>query len=137
MDNLPVRMLLVEDSPTDQKLIQLWLGRSNEIEVVHTVSDGGDALEWLDDGGWDGSSPRSPVVLLDLHLPRVSGFEVLRTIRASDKLADLPVIVMAGGIDKEEALELGANLVIAKPCDAEGFQQLVETVEQFASEQGL
>ena len=72
------------------------------------------------------------MVLLDLGLPKVDGLEVLRRIRAHPRLKYVPVIVFTSEArerERCEALDIGANLFIAKPNDAKTFVQLVRWIE--------
>ena len=85
------------------------------VKIAH-VKDGEEAVEYL------AQNQRSPescdVVLLDLNLPRLSGFEVLEHIRSSDELKGLPVVIMSGSTNVDEidrCYQAGANSYICKP----------------------
>lgn len=130
----PIIMLLVEDSLAEQRLVQHWFRGSPVIGSVPAVSDGDHALAWLrgDDGYRE--RPRPDLVLLDVNLPRVGGFEVLDELRRQNLLESIPVIIMTASCserDQRRAVELGARLVISKPCDADEFVAMVQSVERF------
>jgi CheY-like chemotaxis protein len=130
----PVIMLLVEDSLAEQRLVQHWFRGSALIGSVPAVADGDHALAWLrgDDGYHE--RPRPDLLLLDVNLPRVGGFEVLTELRKQNLLASIPVIIMSASCsekDKRRALELGASLVISKPSDADEFVAMVQSIERF------
>jgi CheY-like chemotaxis protein len=128
--HLPNRpILLVEDEETDVQLFLQALeqaGAKTEVKVVRTTQE---ALDYLKrDGPFADrrSFPLPRLVVLDLKLPDVSGFEVLRQIRADPALHGLRVAVLSGTLDQSDATKayrLGANSFIVKPL---GFTQLVE-----------
>jgi CheY-like chemotaxis protein len=126
-------ILLVEDNPDDQALAIRALKRhniGNEIMVAH---DGVEALEYLFGTGTYADrdiSIRPTVVLLDLKLPRVDGFEVLRRIREHDSTKLLPVVVLTTSSEEQDLLNsysLGCNSYIRKPVD---FLQFSEAIRQ-------
>lgn len=125
-------ILLVEDNPDDEELTLLAFeqnGISNPIAVAH---DGAEALELLFGAdppeGRDGALPA--VVLLDLKLPKVDGFEVLRRIRADERTRFLPVVVLTSSRQDEDLVAsytLGCNSYVRKPVD---FAEFLEAVRQ-------
>jgi len=106
------RMLLVDDSVSVRRVVSRMLERAGY--VVVTASDGYDALELLrNDSDFD-------VILTDLEMPRVSGYELLEEVRRRFETADIPVIVMttrAGEKHQQLAFELGATDYFSKPVD--------------------
>jgi CheY-like chemotaxis protein len=133
----PVVMLLVEDSLAEQRLVQHWFRGSAVVSSVPAVADGDHALAWLRGDDAYRERPRPDLLLLDVNLPRVSGFEVLAELREQNLLDSVPVIIMSASCserDKRRALELGASLVISKPCDAEEFISMVQSIERFVED---
>jgi CheY-like chemotaxis protein len=115
-------VLLVEDDTEDVALTLRALGKHNLANRVHVSRDGAEALEYLR------SAERPSVVLLDLKLPKVTGLEVLRTIREDPRLATLPVVVLTSSSEEPDvrrAYALGVNSYIVKPVD---FDQFVKAV---------
>ncbi len=110
-----LRILLVEDNPADAQMLRTALGKAGmQAELTH-VKDGQEALEYL---ARDQNLAACDVVLLDLNLPRLSGFEVLEHIRRSEQLKKLPVVIMSGSTNIEEidrCYQAGANSYICKP----------------------
>jgi chemotaxis family two-component system response regulator Rcp1 len=141
--NVPV-ILLVEDSPADVQIMQRALresGLSVEMIVVH---DGQEAVDYLlRSGKYDGAASgwRTPsLVLLDLHLPRLSGSEVLRRLRGSEAMRTVPVIVFstsAAAEDVHEAYAAGANTFIQKPRDFGRFLEVLQTIKSYWLETAL
>jgi len=114
-------ILHVDDNPDDQDLISAVLG-PHAVDVV-TVADGEAAIEFLH-GRAAGASPVA-CVLLDLHLPKLDGFAVLRSIRADPRTADLPVVIFSSSGtqgDLERGMRLGCDRFIWKSADLGGFE---------------
>jgi len=130
-------ILLVEDNASDEKLALLAFKRC---EVPHTIvvaRDGADALDYVfATGKHAGRDPaaRPAVVLLDLKLPRVSGHDVLRRIRASPDTQLLPVVVLTASREQEDILRsyaYGANAYLRKPVDFSEFASAVQALRAF------
>jgi two-component system response regulator len=129
-----VRVLLVEDSPDDAELMKEAL-KDSFLEIrVTVVEDGADAVDYLRRQGRFAAVPRPDLILLDLHLPRKNGHEVLEEIKQDSELRRIPVVVMTGS-DKETdilgAYDLHANCCVCKPADQEQFAQAVKKIERF------
>jgi two-component system, response regulator len=129
-------ILLVEDNPDDRELALLAFkgcGISNE---VVTCNDGEQALDYLFGlGAYAGRDTRilPRVVLLDLKLPKVDGFETLRRVRANDATRLLPVVVLTTSTEEKDMLEcyrLGANSCVCKPVD---FSRFTEVAREMAA----
>ena len=127
----PVDILLVEDTPADVQLTMHVFQKYNISNRVEIVEDGAEALDFLfHTGAYADRDERPKVVLLDLKLPRVSGLEVLRQIRADPRTRKLPVVILTSSredVDIEKCYELGVNSYIVKPVD---FAQFGESVRQ-------
>ena len=128
-----VTILLVEDEPNDVVLTQIALRKIIPGVSLPVVSDGIQAVEYLKGSGpyADLSAyPFPDVVLLDLNLPHLDGFEVLHWIRQQPELKLLPVIGLTGSLRSEDtklACEAGANVCVLK---SQGFRRLAELVMQ-------
>ena len=129
-------ILVVEDNLADAKLTSKLLGRCESVdpERVHIVDNGAAALEHLRARGPWNERRRPGLVFLDLNIPKISGLELLRTIRGDDQLKGVPVIVLSSSADHgdvERAYELHVNAYVRKPVDLVGFQDLMHSVERF------
>ena len=128
-----VDILLVEDSADDVELTLHAFKRARFANRVHVVRDGAEALDYIFSKGKyaaQQSLERPHVVLLDLKLPKVSGLEVLRCMKADKQTSKIPVIILTVSDDSHDITEcrrLGAENYIVKPVD---FQRLSEVTPQ-------
>src|ERR1043166_1856946 len=130
----PVRVLLVEDSPDDADLMTTALHDSDlEMRVTH-LEDGESAVAFLRRQGAFADALRPDLILLDLHLPRMNGTDVLKEIKHDPDLLRIPVIVITSA-DKEkvfvEAYDQHANCCVSKPVDQEEYRLAVKKIEHF------
>lgn len=127
-------ILLVEDNPDDQILTRRALEKNNIREQVVVAGDGAEALDFLFCSG--DQSGRNPdilprLVLLDLKLPGIDGFEVLRRIRQNARTKLLPVVILTTSNEERDRLNgyvLGANSFIRKPLEFDRFTEAIRQV---------
>ncbi|WP_255171071.1 response regulator [Natrononativus amylolyticus] len=127
-------ILLVEDNPGDVRLIEDAFSQGSTNSTLHVVTDGKQALDFLNRQGSYANATRPDLVLLDLNVPRVSGFDVLARIRAEHALSTLPVIVLTGSRSADDvalSYRLHANAYVTKPPDPRALARLVRTLEEF------
>jgi len=123
-------ILLAEDNPNDLELTLIALEKSNLANDVIVVRDGAEALDYLEvRGAYAGRPQGNPaVLLLDLKLPKVDGLEVLRHVRASEKLRSMPVVMLTSSSEEKDLLrsyELGVNAYVVKPVDFKEFVRAI------------
>ena len=124
----PVRVLLVEDDEDDAELTRLALARCATPNTVDAVGDGAQAIEWLRGAG---GSAGVDLVLVDLKMPVVDGFELLERMRAEHDLEKLAVVVLttSGRIeDRERAHSLGAHAYVTKEASFPLYRDLLEAL---------
>lgn len=124
-----VKILLVDDSDADVYLFEEAFRALQGVHEVEIARNGEEALQYLQAAAPNGLPA---LILLDLNLPKVDGFEVLRAIRSDAKLRAIPVIVLSSSSDRHQvrrAYEMGANAYIVKPLD--DFGDLVGDFENF------
>jgi len=133
-DARAVDVLLVEDSPDDADLMIEAL-KDGELNLrVTLVEDGEQALEFLHRQGAYLEAPRPSLILLDLHLPRKNGHEVLAEIKQDADLRRIPVVILTASENEQailQAYDLHANCCVCKPADQEQFALVVRKIEQF------
>lgn len=133
MADTQVEILLVEDSPTDLELTLHALRGNNITNRIEVARDGAEALEFIFATGAhaDRDINNGPkVILLDLKLPKVDGFEVLRQIKGDPRTCDLPVVVLTSSREAPDiaaSYRLGASSYIVKPVD---FKQFADAVRE-------
>jgi len=134
-DNTSVQILLVEDSPDDAALMVEALKDSRRLtHHVIVVEDGEEAIGYLRrEGNWP-TVPTPDLILLDLHLPKKSGHEVLAEIKEDAVLRRIPVVIMTATDNEQDfltAYDLHANCCVSKPLDPEQFAEVVKKIEHF------
>jgi CheY-like chemotaxis protein len=122
----PVEILLVEDDESDLELAQRAFKKAKITNPLHVARDGAEALEFIFKAGHvdEWTERRSLVVLLDLALPKVSGVEVLRSLKSDPRTEKITVIVLTGSQrdrDMAECRRLGAANYIVKPVGFQNF----------------
>ncbi|MGH7739311.1 MAG: response regulator [bacterium] len=128
----PIRVLLVEDNPGDVILIREVFKSSKRPIEVSRAADGLEALDYLKGRGAFQDAPRPDLILLDLNMPKKSGFEVLEEIKSDPKLSEIPVVVLTNSkldTDVGQAYESNANFYMVKPSDLERLFVALRYVE--------
>lgn len=122
-------VLLVEDSPADVELALAGFEPPPGFPPIVVSPDGADALKRLLGSGAEDSISRPALIVLDLKLPKLGGFEVLRTVRETAALANVPVVIVTGSREERDLVEgwkLGVNAFLEKPIDLGRINALFE-----------
>ena len=133
----PLRILIAEDDQGDALLIERALKFSENGASVHFVRDGREAIDYLrrrPPFGDQVGIPAPTLLLLDLNLPKVSGFDVLRWVRKQPSLRRLNVVVFTSSEnpqDQRKALALGADAYVVKPVTIDDFIESVLDMEKY------
>ncbi len=126
-------ILLVEDNADDEALTMRALKKNNITNKIVVAHDGVEALDYLfGTGMYAGRDTclQPELILLDLKLPKVDGFEVLKKLRADERTKLLAVVILTSSKEQQDIVNgygLGANSYVRKPVD---FQQFVDAVLQ-------
>lgn len=128
-------ILLIEDSPDDAELTIAALALDLSDRVVH-VEDGKQALDWLHRRGAYAHRPAEnpAVILLDLNMPLVDGFGVLREIRANTALRCTPVVGLTSSTSPDDVVRAysdGISAYVVKPIDFTEFVEAMKCIGQF------
>ncbi len=130
-----VTIILVEDDSGHALLIEKNLRRAGIVNEIVTFTDGGTAVDHLLSRGGNGSS--GPVlVLLDLNLPVLDGYQVLERIKSDAKTRGIPVVILTTTDtprEVERCYELGCNVYITKPVDYDSFAGAMQKLGMFLS----
>jgi chemotaxis family two-component system response regulator Rcp1 len=130
----PVEILLVEDSPGDVCLTQEGLKGTKAVYRLNVVSDGEQAMSFLERKQPFEQAPRPHLILLDLNLPKLNGRDVLARIRKNPALKRIPVVILTTSdaeSDIQASYELQANSYVTKPVGYEQFMQAIKTIESY------
>jgi len=133
-----VTILLVEDDPGHARLIEKNLRRSNINNHILTINDGQRAIDYLfNEGEYANSQPDSPLlVLLDLNIPGVDGYQVLKRMKEDPRTKRIPVVILTTTDDSREVAKcynLGCNVYVTKPVDYEQFSEAICKIGLFLS----
>jgi CheY-like chemotaxis protein len=130
-------ILLVEDNPDDEQLTLRALRKNHIANEVVVARDGVEALDYLfgtaAHAGRDTKHPPQ-LVLLDLNLPRLDGFEVLKRIRADERTRFMAVVVLTSSKEDEDIINSysnGANAYVRKPVEFGEFFEAVKSLGFF------
>ena len=130
-------ILLVEDREDDILLINKAFAQASLSNPIHVVRDGDEAIRYIDgEGPYSDRSkyPLPQLVLLDLKLPRVDGFEVLRWLRRQPELDHIIVLVLTVSSDIRDvsrAYKLGANSFMVKPTDFQDVTAMINLLKGY------
>ncbi|PKL91523.1 MAG: response regulator [Candidatus Goldiibacteriota bacterium HGW-Goldbacteria-1] len=127
-----VTILIVDDNPVDVRLTIEALKQKNNHNEIIVLSDGEEALNFLNKKGQYKNAPVPDVILLDLKMPKVNGQEVLVQIKNDPKLSSIPVIVLSSSdapADISESYLNKANCYITKPFDVDEFFRTIQAIE--------
>jgi chemotaxis family two-component system response regulator Rcp1 len=130
----PIEILLVEDSPDDAEMTMDALRDGRLRNRITHVEDGIEAMAFLRRNGKFASSPRPDLILLDLHMPRMNGREVLAEVKEDPDLRRIPVVMMTQSKDEQDILaayNLHVNCYVTKPVDMDQFIVAVKSIEHF------
>ncbi|MGA2434733.1 MAG: response regulator [Bryobacteraceae bacterium] len=129
-----VTILLVEDDPGHARLIEKHLRRGLITNPVVRLSNGQEALDYIfKDVGEDAISARY-LILLDLNMPGVNGYQVLKRLKSHEGTKTIPVIVLTSADDAVEiqrCYQLGCNIYMTKPVDYEQFADAIRRLGLF------
>jgi len=130
-------ILLVEDRNDDVYLVRRALSKADVRNPFFVVQNGEEALAYLDGLGKYSNRDEFPlpdIMLLDLKMPRMDGYEVLRAVRSKPDFKALRIIVLTSSEDLNDvnkAYELGANSFLVKPLEFENYAAMMRTLSSF------
>ena len=127
-------ILLVEDTPSYQDLMLVAFEENNIPDKLHIVENGEEALKFLRRETPYTNVPIPDLILLDLDLPGIHGYELLKIIKQDEQLKLIPVIIFTSSTQQRDILQsydLQANCYLSKPYEFEDFSALVQTSLNF------
>jgi CheY-like chemotaxis protein len=129
----PYHILLAEDSAGDVGIVRIALRDQNLNHILHVARDGEEAITFIDKADNDAKAPGPDLLLLDMHLPKYDGEEVLKRLRSTERYAQTPVVVMTSSDapqDHDRAQRHAALFYFRKPSRLEEFIQLGVIVQE-------
>jgi len=131
--NSQLDILLVEDNVEDAEILRLFCCKIMPVPprwiLMH---DGDEALPFLEQQGRYEGTSRPRVIILDIGLPKRSGWEILAGIRATPVLSSIPVVILAGVLSKDDDAQrdrLKPALYLTKPTTLTGYQRVAQSIE--------
>jgi len=127
-----ITILLADDDPDDRQLTRDAFAENRLVNMLHTVEDGEELMEYLRRQGRYSDQKNAPLpglILLDLNMPRKDGREALKEIKADPELRRIPIVVLTTSKAEEDILrtyDLGVNSYVTKPVT---FKSLVELIK--------
>ncbi len=133
-----VLIVLVEDDPGHARLIEKNLRRSNITNDLIVLTDGQQAVDYLFGKGIYAGAKRSTrlLMLLDLNLPVLDGYQVLQRMKTDERTKRIPVVILTTTDDTREVgrcYELGCNVYVTKPVEYEQFSEAIRELGLFLS----
>ena len=129
-------ILAIDDNPMDILIMREALDGSRRTKLLHAASDGAEALAFLRRERPFENAPRPDLILLDLNMPGMGGFEVLSKIKSDPALCSIPTVMLTSSDsehDVERAYEERANGYVQKPTDLDDFIAILGGIETFWS----
>jgi CheY-like chemotaxis protein len=133
-DDMPIEVLLVEDSPGDVRLTQEAFRECGKPVRLHLAADGIEAMAFLRCEAPYADAPRPDLILLDLNLPRMDGRQVLAEIKRDASLRVIPTIILTTSDADADVLisyQLQANCYLRKPAHWDAFNNLMRSINTF------
>jgi two-component system response regulator len=130
-------ILLVDDNPADVKLALRAFESASLAHRLHVARDGVEALEFVFGAASDvnAEAPRKlKLILLDLKLPRLDGYEVLKRIKSDPRTARTPVVMLTSSSDARDVTrhcDMGANSYVIKPVDFDRFTDMIRDIGNY------
>ena len=125
-------ILLIEDNPMDVDLTIRAFNKRKFANPIEVARNGAEALTWVTK--WDAGEPQPIVILLDLKLPKVSGLDVLKFLKAHTVYKAIPIVVLTTSsedADVRTSYAYGVNSYIVKPVNFEKFVEVAEYIEVY------
>jgi CheY-like chemotaxis protein len=123
----PYQILLAEDSAADVRIVRIALREQGLDHILHVAMDGAEAIAFIEKADSDSKAPGPDLLLLDMHLPKYDGEEILKRLRSTELYAQIPVVVMTSSDapgDHRRAEKHAALFYFRKPSRLSEFIQL-------------
>jgi len=132
----PIEILIVDDNPGDVRLTVEALKDGKVQSRLYTANDGVEAIAFLRRRGEFTDAPLPDLILLDLNMPRMNGWQLLAEVKEDAALKHIPVVILTGSreaADIAKTQNLHADWYVTKPIDLEQFGRAVKSIMDFWS----
>ena len=129
-----IKVLLVEDNEGDIMLTLEALKEGQIPKVTEVLRDGWEAIRYIEQWGKDIDVKTPDLIVLDVNLPKVDGYEVLEKLKSDELTSDIPVVMLTTSLSEDDIIksyQYKADHYIAKPLDADDFFRVVTSLEDF------
>jgi len=130
-----MKILLVEDSSADAYLLKGVMAKTANSPDIDWVPDGTHGLDYVFQRNQYAHAERPDMILLDLNMPRVSGYEMLTRLKAHPSLSTIPVIILTTSRDPSEHTQcktMGADMCLSKPSALRDYEDMVQRIMRWA-----
>jgi CheY-like chemotaxis protein len=132
-----MKILLVEDSSADAYLFKGVMAKKYADDLdIQWVIDGQRALDYVYQRNQYANAERPDIILLDLNMPRLSGFDLLSRLKIDPHLSTIPVVVLTTSrdpFDHSRCKSIGADMCLSKPAALQDYEDMVQRVMSWAS----
>jgi CheY-like chemotaxis protein len=129
-----IEILLLEDEVADAYLVKIALKENKILARLHHVVDGYEGLGFLQQKGNYRNVPRPDLILLDLNMPRMNGYEFLAAVKNDERFKGIPIVVLSTSDVESDVLssyQLGAASYITKPIGIEQFIAVINKISEY------
>lgn len=132
----PINTLLVEDSPTQSMMVQCAVEEIAQLHLLESLSDGAEALKYLRREEPYQDAVRPDLILLDINMPKMDGYAVLKELKADEDLRSIPVVMLTSSDQEEDvakSYQEGANSFISKPVETDELEDVLKQLATYFS----
>jgi CheY-like chemotaxis protein len=129
-----IEILLLEDEAADAYLVKVALKENKVLARLHHVLDGREGMGFLQKTGDYSNAPRPDLILLDLNMPRMNGYEFLASVKSDERFKSIPIVVLTTSdveSDILRAYQLGAASYITKPTGMDQFISMIDKLSDY------
>ncbi len=129
-----IEILLLEDEAADAYLVKIALKENKILARLHHVVDGYEGLSFLQQKDEYSNMPRPDLILLDLNMPRMNGYEFLAAVKNDERFKSIPIVVLTTSdveSDVVSAYQLGAASYITKPTGIDQFMSMINKISEY------
>ena len=130
----PFKILLIEDNPADIRMAEEAFKECSSKISLSYVLNGFEAIDFLTKSGQYENEADPDLIILDLNLPKINGFEVLARVKQEEGLKQIPILIFTTSESEEDikkCYELGANSFISKPITLDTYVQTIKLIERY------